>query len=465
MQKSLIMTLDYQRDLLKYMVQDKSIKKLVGELDSKIFDLEELQVIHSLLVQYIEEFKVLPKKNSFIEFFYQATGDKDWDREVLKIVESTICECYEKPNSDTPMLRRSVIDFAKRKMMMSMMSEYAGIINQLDEKDYVSIQGKMRQIIDLGNDQLGMPEGKYIIKDFTTDRARFDQGYPTPFKKLNAMTAIGGFTSPELVIFLASPKGFKTGTILSIAVHYAAAFNLKILYCDTENGIQAITDRAYQRLSGRSHWELVQGDADDELAEKTYLISKMGGEIRVEYFPAEVSTLHDVESRITELAEDGFKPDVIVYDYFDKFGPSNPRITEKRLKIQSVYDHALRINVKHGTFAISVSQANRDALMQAVVQMDAFAEDFGKAANAHAAFAICRTQWELDNGYAHIIPVVQRRGKRYFPGEECFVQIDEERMQMTELEDNQADIIRRQIGINLDEEGDRGIEITDVDDD
>jgi hypothetical protein len=460
------MTIEYQLDLLRYMVQDRGVKKLLKEIEPNVFDLEEHQVILELLQQYVEQFKVLPKKTSFKEFINEAISGKEWDEDIIKIIFNTVNKSYESVDSDIPMMRASIIKFAKRKMVMKMFAQYAPIIHQTDDSDFMSIQSKMRQIISLGDDQLGLPEGKYIFKDYTSNRQTVSQGYPTQFKRLNAMTAINGFISPELIIFLASPKGFKTGTILSIATHYAAAYNLKVLYCDTENGVQAITDRAYQKLSGTTHWELIQGDADDELKEKSKLISKMGGEIRVEYFPAVVSTLYDVENKLAELAEEGFMPDVIVYDYFDKFGPSSKKIFDKRLQIQSVYDHALRINVKHNTFALSVSQANRSAIGQAVVDMSHFAEDIGKAANAHAAFAICRTQWELDNGYGHIIPVVQRRGRRYFPGEECFVKIDEERMQMTEVTQDEADMIREQIGIMDDEvQEDRRVEIGDVSDD
>lgn len=101
--------------------------------------------------------------------------------------------------------------------------------------------------------------------------------------------------------------------------------------------------------------------------------------------------------------ERGWVPDVILWDYPDLFEPTDKSIKDKRLKIQAVYFEIINLNHKWGCFSMGLSQISRNAVNKAVINMKDFAEDFGKAANCHAAFAICRTEEEMEAGTARLI--------------------------------------------------------------
>lgn len=451
---------EFQLDLLKYIVRTRDIKPLVKDLDDSIFSTADLQFIFSVVKAYELKYLVTPKKNSLIQFLkkYLNENNKDVDPEALNTIELLIGQCYEPLESDNVFLFETIVDFAKRQMIRKLLINYSGKIQSLADEDYVSLISKIKRIAEIGQYNSDIIPGRYLFKDFSVDRPKGVEATPFFLKGVNALTAAGGFHTPQLIVFLAAPKGFKTGTILRAAVDFAIVQQKKVLYCDTENGIQSLTDRAYQAMVKCTFDELVDGQFDKRLETSSRLAMNYGGEIRFEYFPAGVSTLDDVEAKLAELAEDGFIPDIIIYDYFDKFGVSNRNIKDKRLKIQDIYDHAIRINNKHQTFAISVSQVKQSAVGRATVTMTDFAEDFGKAANCHAAFAICRTQYELDNGYAHIIPVAQRQGSRYRPGvNECFVRVEEERMLVEEIDIEVADSLRNILGIT---EGESHEEVT-----
>ena len=457
---------EYQLDLLRYIARTKEIKVLVQELDGDMFSTTDLRNVFNLIQSYEAKYFVTPKKVSLIEYFKKWLNEQNvqFNPEQVQNVIDTINKCYEDLDSDVPFLNETIVNFAKRQLTRRLLVDYAGKVSELNDEDYTRLMVEMKKISSIGEQTAQTIPGRYLFKDFTTERAAKTDATPFFLKSINRMTAAGGFYSPQLIIFLAAPKGFKTGTILSGAVDFAIMQQKKVLYCDTENGIQALTDRAYQRMVNCTFDELVSGEYDDRLQESSKLCMANGGEIRFEYFPAGVSTLDDVEARMIELADDGFKPEIIVYDYFDKFGVSDKTIREKRLKIQNIYDHAIRLNVKYGTFAISVSQVKQSAVGEAIIDMTDFAEDFGKAANCHAAFAICRTRYELDNGYAHIIPVAQRQGSRYKPGNECFVRIDEDRMLVEELPESEANSLRRLLGISDEEDNTIAVDQPIVDD-
>lgn len=443
---------NYQLDIIRYIISNKDVKVLVQDLEEDIFTYPELKLLFNCVKKYEAEFLVTPKKNSLVHYCKNLlcnnqTVDTDLHNEVYRLIELA----YLPGESDDKYIFEKLVLFAKRQLTRKILIDVAGKIDSLTDSDYLKVILEMKKITNLGETAVQNVPGKYLFKDFSMDRIVSADVTPFFLRGINEMTSAGGFYPPQLVIFLASPKGFKTGTILSAAVDFAINKQKKVLYCDTENGIQSLTDRAYQAMVKCNFEELLSGRYDSRLQESSKIICSSGGEIRFEYFPSGISTLDDVENKIIDLQLDGFKPDIIIYDYFDKFNSSDKKISEKRLKIQQIYDHAIRLNVKYEMFALSVSQVKQNAVGKAVINMTDFAEDFGKAANCHAAFAICRTEYELNNGYAHLIPVAQRQGSRYLPGKECIVKIDESRMDITELFGADADNIRREIGITEDE--------------
>ena len=89
----------------------------------------------------------------------------------------------------------------------------------------------------------------------------------------------------------------------------------------------------------------------------------MGGDIAIDYYPANQKSCADIRARHAELkAEKGFVPKVIVIDYPDLLIPEDKSIKDNRLKIQNVYHDIVRMNVALDCFSIGVSQVNRKAV-------------------------------------------------------------------------------------------------------
>ena len=167
----------------------------------------------------------------------------------------------------------------------------------------------------------------------------------------------------------------------------------------------------------------------------------MGGDLQIGFFPAGKAKLDDVDLEL-EYYRDEFNwvPDVIVYDYLDLFQGPDPR-KDKRIQIQDNYHAAIALNVKWGMWAMTVSTVNRGAVDKAVINMKDFGEDFAKAYNCHAAFAICRTPEEMEFGTARIIPVVQREGVPYAGKNTCTIQIQAELQNIYEV--RMADLVTK----------------------
>lgn len=433
------MTIDFQNLLLKFLLQTKEGKKYVPMLDNSCFDLSESQVVFDLLAKYINKYKTQPGKENMIEYFDKQAKKMNLKKDVYNVIDAAIRKSYEPFNSDTGQIREEILFFAQYKKTKNLFVEYSDKIKEGNEV-FKKILGEMGTIVKLAEDETGSENNKggFLLADYTTSKAHLPKACPIFLKGINKMTAAKGFHTPQLVVFMGGPKAFKTGLILKMVIELVRDGE-RVYYADAENGAHSIITRAKQGMMEITREEYYSNEHDEVLTEMVGRFKALGGDLNVDFYPAYTKTLLDVDAELEYLKEQkGWTPTVIVYDSIDHFLPSNNKITEKRLQIQSVYFEAIRLNNKWGMFAITPSQVRKEAVNKAVINLKDFAEDFAKAANCHAAFAICRTEEEMELGLARIVPVVQREGVRYDGRNVCTVQIDEKRMVVNEIDYEQA---------------------------
>lgn len=429
------MTLEFQKDLLKILLQDRSFRKYIEKLPDKLFELAEHDVVFQLLKKYYEKYRNIPTYSSMLEFWDISAKEQNVVESVYEVVKNSLVELYEPYKGDISLLRESIVENAQYKAVKLLIQTYADRFKDEGLLAYKKFRVELDKIISL-EDSLKDSEdaGKFLVKDYCDPIKDSKNSCPTFLKGLNFMTAARGFYAPQLIVFMGSPKGFKTGTVMKLALEYAKQGH-KVFYADTENGVNSIENRFKQAILECTYDDLFSGAHNKTLEALVKGVSKIGGEIRIEPFDAYAKTIGDVEVKLEELEEKhGFKPDIIIYDYLDLFLSKDvTKRREKRINIQHVYMEAINLQKKLGCFGITPSQVNRAALNAKVINMGDFAEDFGKAMNAHAAFAICRTEEEIKNGVARLLPVMQREGVAQAVGNSCLLSIDESRMCIREI--------------------------------
>jgi hypothetical protein len=435
------MTLDFQENVLKFVLQTKSAKKYAELLDSTCFDQPIDKVIFGLFQEYVKKYAVVPAKASLIELFNREVQKKqDIAKEVQQAVELRIRDLYQPFNEETALIRESILEFSKRKQTKELFRENADKVKTGDEQFFSKLMRQMSNIAGLTDDTLEEEKnrGGLLLNDF--EELTFEMPVATEIflRGINKMTAAGGFYSPQLVVMLAPPKSFKTGVVLKTAIELVRNGE-RVYYADTENGIRSIQTRAFQAMLECELHEL--SGLKSELNQIVTKFGALGGDMEIDFYPARSKTLDDVEAELEYLRDEhNWTPTVIIYDYLDLFEPSpTARVTENRFKIQHVYHHAVRINNKWNTWSLTISPAAKGALEKEVINMKDFAEDFAKAYNCHAAFAICRTPDEVEAGIARIVPVAQREGVRYKFGVTCYIKMEEAKMVIEEITKEEAD--------------------------
>lgn len=454
------MTLDFQKQLLQYLVQIREGRKFVGLLTSDVFDLPQHQVLLEALSNYIEKYGIQPSKPNFTEYIdRELTKSGDFPEDVYSSIEKELKFIYTPFKADTEMIKDVLVEEIQRKLTKALLVEAASKVKTGDSEYFDTLMYQMSKIVNLAKeleDEVH-EKGSFLVEDYTGHLGTVVDGHATFIKGVNAMTAAKGFHSPQLVIFMGAPKSFKTGTLLNIALEYARD-GYKVFYVDNENGLRSLRARFYQALLETTRDKLNEKDEKVILKQIMKKFKVMKGDVFMEYFPAYASTTQDVENHLDKLKdENGWEPDIICWDYPDLLMPVDKTVKEKRLQIQHVYHDIIRLNNKRSVFSIGLSQVSKLAVNAEVIDMTHFAEDFGKAMNCHAAFALCATEVEQAAGIRRILPVVQREGVQYNKKNYAIIKIDAPTMNIKELGMEEANVLvdaaRQEAGFASADEG------------
>lgn len=442
--KLIEMTIRLQKETLKYLLQFKEALTLIEKLDSNIFDLQEDKFVFNLLKKFIEKNKMLPKKIDLIDFFETKAVKKGYCQEDIDIYTKYISNNYTKVEATTDILRKECIKSIQVKLTKEMFLNNAGNIDSIEtESFFETLMSDMNNILDLSKDEMysEQMDGGYLLKDHHKNPIIniTNDIIPLYLKGMNKSTAYGGVKAPELCILMAAPKGFKTGNMLVLALELVRS-GYKVHYADTENGVKSIRTRLLQAILETDVITLMDDEEQSTLDALVRQLSYAGGDLKINLYPMWRCSLQDVESNIKRDREnDNFHPDIIVYDNLDNFIPSKgeARKKDRRLQIQEVYAEALGLNAKYNIPSFTISQVNRKAVEKETFSMTDLAEDFGKAAIAHKAWAICATKEEKDAGISRIVSAFQREGI----GDGhlcCFVKIDKAKMSIKEITEIEA---------------------------
>lgn len=433
------MTLEFQKELFRFILQNQDEgKKSIKLLEPSIFSKSEYVVLFGLAQKYYEKYKTLPARASFLEYFARASKGLDIKKDTVTNLEKMIRELYIPYNIDLGLVKETIIEFAQYQRTKKLFAEYASKLSE-GQASFKEIQKEMNKIVALGEETAAsaIVEGGSILEDDPPNL--IPEVYPCYIRGLNKLTAAGGFHTPQLVVLMAAPKGFKTGNLLKLAIEYAKS-GLECYYVDLENGVGSIRQRMKQALLECELEELYTPENRKIYRELRKRIKVFGGDLQTDYYPSYSKTVLDVEDQLAKLkTEKGFCPKMIFWDYPDLLEPVDKSIKEKRLKPTAVYSDIIKLNVRLGTTSFALSQVNRAALEKEVFTIQDFAEDFGKAATAHAAFALCATEREQKARIQRIVPVMQRAGQRFLGSNFALTEVLEEIMSVREVSLEYAD--------------------------
>lgn len=432
------MKIEFQNDLIKYLVQRKEARKYIQAVGSELFDSHVTKAVFDLLQSFDERYNSQPSIGNLMEFFDRELKQSDSKLDLSDVSEEIgkeIKNIYKPFSANTNQIREIIIQEYQSKLMRDLFIEKSADLKTGNKETITDVFNSVSDIKRIGDNDFEEEDnrGIFALAEYGKAGRTITEGVPTYLKDLNKMTTAGGFHPPQLITFMGAPKSFKTGTLLNLAMNYVRD-GKKVYYVDCENGENIILDRFYQSMLECTWSDYASGELDKTLEEIVKRFKTMGGDFKADFYPANSNTIADVEAELEHLKlEHGWEPDIVCYDYLDLMRPNDRKIIEKRLQIQAVYFDAIKLQKKLDMIGIGLSQVSKKAVGKRQIRMEDFAEDFGKAANTHAAFALCRTVEEAEAGVMRITPVVQRQGVGADSGMACFISINEAKMSLKEI--------------------------------
>lgn len=429
--------IEFQIDLLRFISQARDGKKYIEVIEEDFFSQDEHATVFSLLKSFQKKYGTGFSLGNILEHFQKEVRDtkSPISKEVYNLLEETIRDSFKPFKANAEHIRDRVIEEYQVKLLKNLIKENALKVKTGDRNTVEDMFRELSRIKRIGDEDIDdeANRGTFLIADYTEGTDYLTEAEPTFLTSLNKMTGLGGFYSPQLIILMGGPKSFKTGVLLNLAVGYTRD-GYNVYYADAENGQFKIRDRAKQAMLHVTSKELYSGEFDSVLTQIVDKFKHFGADFRADYYPAHTKTMNDVEAELDYLRDTfNWEPDLIIYDYLDLFDAIDYRIKDKRLQIQAVYHDAIRMQKKRNLFGFSATQVGRDAVKKKVITITDFAEDFGKAANCHAAFALMRDDIEEAAGLMRIEPIAQRDGVKAGLGYACFLEVDEARMMIAEI--------------------------------
>lgn len=446
-------TIQFQLELLKYIVQSKEAILYLDKVKSSYFTLLEHAIICETLLRVYKKYNKVPGKVAMKEAIRKLLNTKEYAALVLEDdlpgIEKVVEVAYNEPVQDVDILKRSFIKFISF-IEMKTLNE---VTDFTDFDQYQKYYQKVGKILESANENPGAQEVSHYMVADTVDRQlqrRVNPDVkPTPYKQVNDLTNAGGYPDGSIIVMLDKAKARKTFTLINVARGYVT-MKKNVLYIDTENGATQIMGRIVQSTLNKTKLEMLSGEYDSLEKRHMRKYKRLGVEFIVRRVTALISTAHDIHTIIKEEeARTGKKIHVVIIDYAGKLASTTGEKDEYE-RINNVYIQLQNMTFDAGIESIwTAHHITRDGAKHQETRYEEndISGSIAIIRNAFAIWGLNATSEELDNHIQRWEVVVQRDG---VPHGRALFNIDVERQRMKEFTREARKTYDEQVGSKLD---------------
>lgn len=223
----------------------------------------------------------------------------------------------------------------------------------------------------------------------------------------------GGLGKGELGVIIGSSSFGKTSMTTAIASH-AALSGFKVLQIVFEDRIKQIQRKHIGRLTGVEAKDLSKPENIDFVREKLDESAdkeKIQENLRIVKFPSGEKTARQIGTFIKRLSNSGFKPDLVIVDYFECLAHENDRSSSSDWEKEGRTMRKFEAMVGELNIAMWIpTQGTKDSVNAEVVTMEKGGGSFKKMQIAHIIMSIARTIEDIKDNKATIAILKNRAG-------------------------------------------------------
>lgn len=407
-------TLEFQTEVLRYLIQGTHAVLLVPKIKPGYFTLIEHSIISQVLVKFVKKHGKVPQEAVLFELVNELLKKKDYANLVIKEdipnIQHILKDLYGNPLKDGDIIEDNIYKFIAYVELKSL-NESMDFTNYSLYEDY---QRKVSKIL-ASSKPIKQEEPLYMVQGTTLRqlKRRTDPDIvPTPFWQLNKLGNGDGYPKNSIFVVLDKPKRRKTFALINVARGYLTQ-KKNVLYLDLENGKSQIMERMVQSTLNKSKKQLMTGDYDKLEQRHMRKYKRLGVEFIVERLPAMVSDCNDIRNLIQKLqAEKGIKISVLVIDYAAKLA-SISRDKDDVERINNVYIDLDNLGEEMDLDAIWTAQhVTRDAAKHQATRYEDndIASAISIVRNAKCIIGLNSTEEEEEHNILRMEIVVQRDG-------------------------------------------------------
>lgn len=407
---------DFQYKLAKCFIEEPGyFASIYSVVEQNAFTEPLLRQFVGTLKDYYSSTGIVPSYETLLIVLKQKARMEneleEWDELVKNLRELS--------PEGTTIIEESATRFFKQQNMIKVANDILKKTQDGDTDHYEECLKMMEDAINVGNED---DEGfnPYDVIDEVM-RPNAEIPIPTGISKIDDLLN-GGLYKGHLGMVL-GPSGFgKTTYSTAIAAHAATAASdlnehkgWKVLQIVFEDDVRAISRKHFSRITQIEACNLTKTDEVEEA--RTILDNFPEKEmfrdnLIVKKYKTGTKSVEDIKIYIKRLINKGFRPDLIILDYFECLKLIRKERNDTKWDLQENTMRQLEVLAEEFNVALWVmTQGNKESFAAKVVGMNQGGGSITKVQIGHVILSIARSQEDIDNNIATIAMLKNRQGK------------------------------------------------------
>lgn len=407
---------DFQYKLVKcFMEEPGYFASIYSVIEQNAFTESLLKRYVGTLKDYYSERGIVPSYETMSIMLKQKARMEneveEWD-ELTKNLKELSPE-------GTSVIEESATKFFKQQNMIKVANDILKKTQDGDTDHYEECLKMMEDAVHVGNeDDNGF--NPYDVVDEVM-REGSEVPIPTGIKELDE-TLNGGLFKGHIGLVL-GPSGFGKTTFSTAVASYASTFRCdlnnnngwKTLQFCFEDDVKSIAKKHFSRITQIEAKDLTKHNTIDEarLLIDTYEEKELFREnLIIKKYKTGTKSVDDLKLYIKQLINNGFRPDLIILDYFECLKLIRKDRNETKWDLQESAMRQLEVLAEEFNVALWImTQGNKDSFAAEIVKMEQAGGSITKVQIGHVIISIARSLDDIDNNRALIAMLKNRQGK------------------------------------------------------
>jgi archaellum biogenesis ATPase FlaH len=391
----------------EFMENHTFFEDLCSIVDQNMFTDPNLKTFVGVMKNYFEREGNVPSYEMMeIELRDISHSDKEIETylAIIEKIRNTTSEGVDR-------IREKAEKFFRQQNIVKTANEILRIAGNGDTDKYDACVGLLNDAMTQGlHNDFGEKPFDHINETLSDD---YRIPIPTGIGKIDE-TLEGGLGKGELGVII-GPSGFGKSSMTTAMASHAACNGWKVLQIVFEDRIKQIQRKHLGRITGVEAKDLSKPDNIDLVKaaiENFPDKDKLNENLRIVKFPSGEKTARDIKRFIVKLTNSGFKPDLVIVDYFECLAHESSRDTSNEFEKEGKTMRIFEAMVGELNIAMWIpSQGTKDSINLELVTMDKIGGSVKKAQIAHIILSIARTVDDIANNKATIAILKNRAGK------------------------------------------------------